>query len=179
MARALVSLGAGINTVDARGYTPLHLAISRELYALADYFLELSVDTSIIASDGKSLLVTASTRPDTPERDELLRKLLEAGLDPNEILPPDASCPSPLFAATEEHDRAAMRILLKGGARYILESFTEEQRDDLWAGLGELESVLSGTVSGLGGNPEDVQLFESKKQAGFKPRVRRKRSDSE
>ncbi|KAH8737409.1 hypothetical protein BGZ61DRAFT_15456 [Ilyonectria robusta] len=174
MARCLVSLGAGINTVDTRGYTPLHLAIGQDFYDLADYFLELPVDTSIIASDGKSLLVTASTRPDTSKRDELLRKLLKAGLDPNEKLPPDATYPSPLFAATEKQDLAAMAILLKGGARYILESFTEEQRDDLWAGLGELESVLSGTVSGLGGDPEDVQLFESKKQAGFKPRVRRR-----
>lgn len=89
--RGLLQSGASVNTLDARGSTALHYAVSKvsarpgttDAYGLTVELLKHGADPTL--RDGRGMTALARAIPTGSEA--LFEKLLEAGGDPNETLP--------------------------------------------------------------------------------------------
>jgi ankyrin repeat protein len=89
---ALIDLGADVNAVDHRGaipggssgWTPLHVALHHEQFAIAARLLERGADPNIRSHQGQSVMALAAEEG-APK--ELLQTLLSRGFDPRRAQP--------------------------------------------------------------------------------------------
>jgi ankyrin repeat protein len=157
--KILVANGANIDPVDNQGYTPLLLAGLADQMEVVKFLVDHGVDLNAQAHDGDTLLEYAArykklelfqyllskkvsvnlrgkdTRSPlysavTSESEEMVKKLLEAGADPNQ---PGMTVPtkSTLRAAINNKNIKIVKALLDADARVTPEDVTEVTPEDV------------------------------------------------
>jgi len=182
--QALLEGGADPNLGDAKGVTPLIIALDNLHFDTAKVLVEAGADPDTWDRWGRSPLYMAvdmnqvpeGGRPDIPSTDvttglDIARMLLEAGADPNprlKLFPPyrhltnDRGCDAmltigttPLIRAAKVGDADAVRLLLEHGARQDLQTVNGITPVMAAAGLKSIECDIRGGRSYLDANVQD------------------------
>lgn len=150
----LVQADADLNATDARGDTPLHIAIDTGKLDVARRLVELGADVTIANAEGNLPMHRLLARGEPSQNEEMLKLLLEHGTDPNM---PDGYGVLPLHGIIGRDDApanaAVLALLLEHGANADLADNNHNiplqsvLRDHGAGALGLIETLLEGGAS--------------------------------
>ncbi|GIL45586.1 hypothetical protein Vafri_2788 [Volvox africanus] len=111
--RVLLKAGANKDAADDEGKTPMYLAVgNNDKTDVVRVLLEANINKDCRTKNGFAIMHSAALKGN----DDIIRLLLQAGLDPNPVAPGERAI-TPLHMAAEQGKAAAIRALAKGGAK--------------------------------------------------------------
>jgi ankyrin repeat protein len=133
----LLTAGVELNATDAKGRTPLLIAIESRDSKMVDFFLNAGADVNIVDNGYPPPLEVALSQGDLP----LMKILIDLGADVNAT---DRSGKSLLLKAVTSKNSDALQLMLKSGA--ILKASREEADILLQNALKDGQSAIAETL---------------------------------